>query len=186
MTPRLEVLEPSGDPVLRVGRGEVHLLEDQPALLAVLVGHGPSGWQVRVDGRPVRSQRTAARVRRGLAVVGPAPVAADVSVHDHLAAVVGSGRASALLGDSPLLAGRGADPAGVLSGGERRALAWLRAVAVAPVVVVLDRAGEGLDAATLDWAGEQVAAWCREDVAVVVHPGRSEERGWARPGPAGP
>lgn len=181
MTVRLEVDEPSGDPVLRVACGEAHLLEDQPALRAVLVGSGPTGWQVRVDGRPVRSRGVADRVRRGLAVVGPAPVAADVSVHDHLAAVVGTTRARRLLADTPLLADRGADPAGVLSGGERRALAWLRAVAVAPVAVVLDRAGEGLDASTLAWAGDQVASWRREGVAIVVCPGRVEERRWTSP-----
>lgn len=181
MTARLVVHEPSGDLVLQVGRGEVHLLEHRPALLEALLGHGPRGWQVRVDGRRVPSGHVAARVRRGLAVVGPAPVAADVSVHDHLAAVVGSRRAGSLLASAPLLAGRGDDPAGVLSGGERRTLAWLRTVAVRPAAVVLDRAGRGLDADTLRWADAQVAAWRREGVAVVVRPGRTEERRWADP-----
>lgn len=183
MTARLVVHEPSGDLALQVGRGEAYLLEDRPGLLAVLVGHGPPGWRVRVDGRRIRTRHVAARVRHGLAVVGPAPVAPDVTVHDHLAAVAGSRRAGSLLASAPLLAGRGEDPAGVLSGGERRTLAWLRAVALGPAAVVLDRAGRGLDADSLRWADAQVAAWRGDGVAVVVHPGRVEERRWAHPVP---
>ena len=108
-----------------------------------------------------------------------APVAPDVTVHDHLAAVLGDAAAGRVLADAPLLAGRGADPAGVLSGGERRVLAWLRARTVAPRAVLLDRAGEGLDADTLAWAGRVVTAWAAAGVAVLVRAGRQEERGWA-------
>lgn len=184
MTPRLQVHAPDGESVLAVEAGGAHLVEAAPRLLAALVGEGDRRWQVRVDGHRIRARGTAARVRRGLAVVGAAPVAADVSVHDHLAAVGGPAAARDLLAGAPLLAGRGAHPAGVLSGGERRTLAWLRAVALAPRAVVLDRAGEGLDADTLQWAGDQVATWRQGGVAVVVRPGRTEERRWADPGSA--
>lgn len=134
--------------------------------------------RVRVDGRRVDRYRTAGRVRRGLGLVTAAPVAGDVSVRDHLAAVTSVRRADALVAAAPLLAGRGGDPAGVLSGGERRVLALLRADAVTPRAVVLDGAGEGLDTATLAWAGDLVAGWRRHGVAVLVHVGRAEERRW--------
>lgn len=178
VTARLVVRDPTGQDVLGVERGAA-VREDRPDVLAALRGQAARGWTVVVDGRPVRAARMAARVRRGLVVVGAAPVAADVSIHDHLAALVGSGHAEDLLAGAPLLAGRGADPAGVLSGGERRLLAWLRAVALRPAGVVLDRAGRGLDTETLQWATGRVAAWRRDGVAVVVHAGRVEEGRWA-------
>lgn len=177
MTERLVVRDPNDQPVLGVDRG-VAVREDRPDVLAALRGHDARGWTVVVDERPVRATRMAARVRRGLVVVGEAPVAGDVSVHDHLAALVGSGQADDLLAGAPLLAGRGGDPAGVLSGGERRLLAWLRAVALRPAVVVLDRAGRGLDADTLQWATGRVATWREDGVAIVVHAGRVEEESW--------
>jgi branched-chain amino acid transport system ATP-binding protein len=134
--------------------------------------------RIRVAGRRVDRQATAGRVRHGLALVTGAPVAGDVSVRDHLAAVTPRARADAIVDEAPLLAGRGGDPAGVLSGGERRVLALLRAAAVAPRVVVLDAAGAGLDAATLAWAGELVAGWRHAGAVVLVRVGRPEERRW--------
>lgn len=184
MTAALEVHHPQLADPLRVAAGQVRLLDvDEAApVLAAVLGAGPRGATVLVAGRRLRGRGLAGRVRRGLAVVSGAPVAADVKVADHLAAVVGAGRARALLAEAPLLAGRGDDPAGVLSGGERRVLAWLRAQAVDPHVVVLDRAGEGLDTATMQWAGRVVAQWADSGVAVVVRAGRAEERAWASPG----
>ncbi len=179
-TPRLEVRHPDLPAPVRVEAGQVRLLDDAEAALAVDVAlHPTRRGVVALDGRRLRGRSLAGRVRRGLAVVAGAPVAADVTVHDHLAAVLGDAGATRVLADAPLLAGRGADPAGVLSGGERRVLAWLRARAVDPRAVVLDRAGEGLDRATLDWAGRVVATWAADGVAVLVRAGREEERGWA-------
>ncbi len=181
----LEVHHPQLSPHLQVAAGEVRLLEGAEAapVLAAVLGTAPRGALVTVAGRRVRGRGLAGRVRRGLAVVAGAPVAADVSVEDHLAAIVGAGRARELLAEAPLLADRGDDPAGVLSGGERRVLAWLRARAVEPRAVVLDRAGEGLDAATMQWAGRVVEAWAVAGVAVVVRAGRAEERAWAGTAP---
>lgn len=176
---RLVVTHPDLSAPLVVGAGEVAVLEGERGALAAAALLGTlRGARVVVDGRRLRRRALSGRVRRGLAVVAGAPVASDVSVHDHLAAVLGSTRAREVLGGAPLLAGRGDDPAGVLSGGERRVLAWLRARAVRPRVVLLDRAGEGLDADTLRWAGEVVAGWAADGVAVVVRPGRAEERAW--------
>lgn len=184
MTVALEVHHVQLPGAFQVAAGEVRLLDRAEAdpVLAALLGAAPRGTVVRVHGHRVRGRNVAGRVRHGLAVVAGAPVAADVSVRDHLAAVLGAGRARDLLAGAPLLADRGDDPAGVLSGGERRVLAWLRAQAVAPRAVLLDRAGEGLDADTMQWAGEVVATWAAEGVAVVVRAGRAEERAWVTAG----
>lgn len=181
MSAVLEVHHPQLSPHLQVAAGEVRLLGGSEAapVLATVLGTAARGAFVTVAGRRVRGRGLAGRVRHGLAVVAGAPVAADVSVADHLAAIVGARRALQLLGEAPLLADRGGDPAGVLSGGERRVLAWLRAQAVEPRAVMLDRAGEGLDAATMQWAARVVDAWASSGVAVVVHAGRAEERAWA-------
>lgn len=187
---------------LRVGAGRVHLdlapgqghlLDGDagPAAVAALTGL-PAGTvasgrgqrvrrgrhRIHLDGRRLHGLPPAARVRRGLGMLVGAPVAAHVTVADHLAAVAGTRRAAALLDGAPLLAGRGHQPAGILSGGERRVLAWLRCLATGPRAVVLDAPGTGLDRATLDWAGEQVAAWRSAGVTVVIRPGRPDERAW--------
>lgn len=177
--PRLQVAHPDLAELLRVGPGAVRHLDDAHArpVVDALLGRERRAV-VHVDGRRLRTRSVGARVRRGLGVVSGAPVAGDVTVRDHLAAVVGRREADELLRDAPLLAERGDDPAGVLSGGERRVLAWLRARATSPRVVLLDRAGEGLDADTLAWAGAVVRTWARADVAVVVRAGRAEERAW--------
>lgn len=178
----LVVTHPALDRPVHVSAGAAVLVEGDlaEAVVATLLGRDASGT-AHVDGHRLRGG-PARRVRRGLAVVSGAPVAPDVSVHDHLAAVVGARGARRVLADAPLLHGRGDDPAGVLSGGERRVLAWLRARALEPRAVLLDGAGEGLDADTLGWAGGLVAAWTTEGVAVLVRPGRTEERAWAAPG----
>lgn len=173
---------------LRVGAGEVHLLDgpQADAVVAALIGDG-GRHRITLAGRKLGHVGTAGRVRRGLGIVSGAPLAADVSVTDHLAAILGPRRAADLLQTSPLLAHRGNDPAGVLSGGERRILAWLRAIALGPAAVVLDRAAEGLDAESLRWVTDVVARWRVTGVALVVRPGRQEERGWAteRASPSG-
>lgn len=138
-----------------------------------------SSVSVRLGDRPLRARGLASRVRHGLGIVTDVSPPADVTVRDHLAAVAGVASAERLLRSAPLLAGRGADRAGVLSGGERRILAWLVCLAVDPDAVVLDRATAGLDEHALSWASDVVSAWRGAGVPVVVHPGRPEERRWA-------
>lgn len=151
-----------------------------PHVIRALAGHDRAGHRIRLDGRDLGRRPPEARARAGLVVVGDDPIAADVSVRDHLAAIAGGPGADQLLLDAPLLAGRGPDPAGLLSGGERRVLGFLRARALDPSVVIADRAGAGLDPETLAWAGAVIAGWREAGVAVVVHPSRAEERRWAR------
>lgn len=139
---------------------------------------------------------------RGLAWAGTAVLvvdhrpevvaAADLAVLDHLAAVEPPDAARRRLRATPALAERAADPAGVLSGGERRLLGWLVAAATDPRAVVLDRAGTGLDATALAWAHATVDRWLGAGAAVVVRPGRAEEHRWVThradgtPGDVGP
>jgi ABC-type branched-subunit amino acid transport system ATPase component len=137
------------------------------------------GDRLTVDGRELARRGTAARARAGLVVVTETPVAPTVSVRDHLAAVTTPARADAVLAEVPRLAGRGGDPAGVLSGGERRLLAWARAALLTPKVVVLDGAATGLDADATSWASERLDRWRREQGAVIlVAPRRAEEARW--------
>jgi len=163
---------------LELGAGEAAVLDDAADLevLAALTGHGRG--RVEVDGRQVRGG-PARRARHGLVVIADAAVADDVTVLDHVAAVVGPRRSGHVLGGLPLLAGRGDDPAGVLSGGERRALALLTAFALRPRVLVLDRAGVGLDAATLAWATAAIRRVRDAGSSVIVRSSREEEVQWA-------
>lgn len=167
--------------------GAAARLPDRDAVVAWLAGHrraGP-GDVLEVDGRRLVRRSPARRVRAGLVVVGDPPLAPTVTVADHLAAVTSPARAHRLLADVPRLGGRGDDPAGVLSGGERRLLGWARAVLLGPSVVVLDRAGTGLDADALGWAGAQVERWRGQGTVALVRVGRAEEAAWTEDGAVG-
>jgi hypothetical protein len=180
---------------LEVGPGEIAALPDDPAVVAAIVGRAhvpdrridPTGRggaartarpSVVLDGRRIDRRSPARRVAAGLAAVLDTEVADDVTVGDHLAAVVTRARAAEVLADCPVLPGRAGDPAGVLSGGERRALAWAIAVVVEPRAVVLDQAGTGLDAAALAWAHGHLDRWLDARVAVAVRVGREAEQRW--------
>lgn len=162
---------------VEVRPGDAALVEERD-VVAALVRRRDARDRIHLGDDRLDRRSPAGRVRAGLASVLEATVAADVPVRDHLAVVVGRRRADALLGESPLLADRGDDPAGVLSGGERRVLAWLRVRAVDPRAVVLDGAGAGLDDEALAWAGRQVQQWRDDGVPLVVRPARAEERQW--------
>lgn len=175
-------LELATGPVrLRLSPGGAIVLDgpDAAAVVAALSGVESGPHRIRVGGRDVTRRGPAGRARAGLVVVGADPVAGDVSVRDHLAAIAGMRPADALLAGAPLLAGRGDEPAGVLSGGERRVLGFLRASAMDPLVVVCDRAGAGLDDEVFAWAGVLVERWRATGVGALVRPSRPEERAWA-------
>jgi ABC-type branched-subunit amino acid transport system ATPase component len=173
--------EDAGALDLQLAPGEAATLPDGDGPVAWLAGSGGSrrGEVLEVDGRDLRRRSTAARVRAGVVVVGDPPLAPAVSVRDHLAAVTSPSAATALLAQVPHLAARGTDPAGVLSGGERRLLGWARALLLTPRVVVLDRAATGLDTGSVTWATAQVDRWRGDGVCVLVRAGRAEERPWA-------
>lgn len=165
---------------LAVAAGErVLLAGDTGRVVRACLGRGDGA--VRVDGHVLHGAIDA-RVRAGLGLAGDSTVAADVSILDHLAPRVGARAATRLLANS-ILAGRGDQPAGVLSGGERAVLGWLRCEATSPRAVLLDGAGAGMDGDALAWAAATVERWTAAGVAVLVVPGRPEEAAWA-PGPA--
>lgn len=171
----------AADRRITVRPGEVRVLDaDEAPIVDALTGADADDPEVRVGARRVHGGDLAARVRAGLGIVTSAPPPADVSVRDHLAAISGVAVADRLLARAPLLAGRGGDPTGILSGGERRILSWLVCLAVAPDAVILDRATAGLDPVARAWTDDVVDAWRRADVAVLVRPGPPEERRWAR------
>jgi branched-chain amino acid transport system ATP-binding protein len=181
VTALLEVDLDLPDGRLQLEAGEVRRLPDDPRHVTALLTPG-GGHRILLEGRALHRRGPAARVRAGLVAVGDAPVAPELSLLDHLAAVVPLRQAREVLETTPYLAGRGTDPGGVLSGGERRLLAWALARALAPRVVVLDRAGTGLDAAALAFASRQVAAWTEAGVGVLIRVGRAEERAWLEAG----
>ena len=169
---RLHAVADLEDPVVvEVPGGEVRAVGDPRVVRIVVGGAGapPGRHRVHLDGRRLDRRSTARRIRAGLGVVDDAPVAPDVSVRDHLAAIVPPGRAESLLDGCPQLAGRGDAPAGWLSGGERRALAWLVCEATAPRAVVLDGAFRGLDPTARAWAEALLASWLARGVAVLRH-----------------
>lgn len=181
---RLEAVLHLPDGVLRLAVAAGEVAEVPAAAVPNLVGRVDRRDRLHLDGRRLDRRTTAGRVRAGFAFVTGTAVAADVSVRDHLAAGTSTRAADALLAETPLLRGRGGDLAGVLSGGERRVLAVLRAAAAQPRAVLLDAAGEGLDPSSLAWVGAQVARWRDAGTAVVVRVGRPEERTWSRPSAA--
>jgi ABC-type sugar transport system ATPase subunit len=170
---------------LDLSAGGAAVLPDRADVVAWLGGRrrAAPGDDLRVDGRRLAHRPVAASVRAGLVVVGDPPLAPAVSVVDHLAAITSRSAASTLLTQVPRLAGRGDDPAGVLSGGERRLLGWARAILLGPRVVVLDRAATGLDTDATAWAAAQVARWRAEGTVTRVRAGRTEEVHWARRAP---
>lgn len=174
---RARLALPAGD--LEVPAGGVATLPDDPRYVEALAGtDGRADHRIEVAGRRVDRRAPARRVRAGLVVVGDDEVAEDVTVLDHLAAIVAPELGRARLEATPWLRGRAGEPAGVLSGGERRLLGWLLADLLRPRVAVLDRAGTGLDPDALQWAHHLLDGWLDAGAAVVARIGRPEERGW--------
>lgn len=198
MTERLHAEVPELGLHLRADAGSAHDLPavlasagvavDDPAVdtvVAWLAGRrGPRRpGSLRLDGRRIGHRGQAARVRAGLVEVAPPTLATDVRLDEHLAVTarrrgVHRGDLHAQLEQVPHLAGRAADPVGLLSGGERQMVAWVRAALLSPRVVVLDRAGTGLDAEALRWATERVRGWRTAGTVVLVREGRPEEATW--------
>lgn len=164
------VLELDGAVVVEVPAGSLVRVDDHRVVRAAAGVEPPAErHRVELNGRRLDRRSTARRVAAGLGVVDDGPVAPDVTVRDHLAAIVSRRRADELLAGCPHLAGRGPDPAGWLSGGERRLLAWLVCDATAPTAVVLDGAFRGLDLPARVWAEAVLDGWLDRGVAVLRH-----------------
>lgn len=171
---------PGGAVDLTAEAGEVRLLPGGAEVIAALTtAERERAHRLVLDGRRLEGAGRARRVRAGLIVLDPPEFAGDVSVRDHLAAVVRPAHADQLLAQVPQLTARRKEPAGVLSGGERRLLGWLAAIALRPQCVVLDRAGTGLDVHSLAWAHGVIDGWLARGTVVLIRPGRVEETAWA-------
>lgn len=156
--------------LLEVPAGQVMRTADHRVVRAVTGLGSPAGHhRILIDGRRLDGLSPARRVVAGLGIVDDAPVAPEVPVLDHPAASTSRRRAEELLAGCPPLAGRGADPAGWLSGGERRLLAWLVCDATDPAAVVLDGAFRGLDPSATAWAEQRLGTWLERGVAVLRH-----------------
>lgn len=167
--------------VLEVPGGRIDEVADHRVVRAVTGLEPPPGrHRILLDGHRIDRRSPARRVAAGLGIVDDAPVASEVTVLDHLAASSSISRAEELLTGCPRLAGRGPDPAGWLSGGERCLLAWLVCEATDPAAVVLDGAFRGLDPSTTAWAERTLGAWIERGVAVLRHDRLSDDRSVTR------
>jgi branched-chain amino acid transport system ATP-binding protein len=141
-------------------------------LMKTIIGELPAmAGCTQLGGRDVTALRTEQRVRLGLGYVPQEhAVFARLSVRDNLA--VGSlGDRHAPLGDVlalfPKLGQRLDQPAGTLSGGERKMLAMARALLLKPRVLLLDEPTEGV------WIGviQEITERLKQlvcDMAVVI------------------
>ncbi len=145
--------------------GEVASLDREATeVVTRLVRRRRARGELRVHGAALRGGPSSWS-RRGLAVV-LRDVAADLTVVDQLRAVGGAAEVEGLLQGCPRLRGRGPDLAGVLSGGERQAVGWIRAELLRPQVVILPDALAGFDAEMHAWATAMVDGWVERGVAV--------------------
>lgn len=135
------------------GAGKSTLMKTLARTIPVMSG------SLTVDSQQVRGWRALQSVKAGIGYVPQDHnVFADLSVRDNLS-LAGSDQAPAVLGTVfdrfPILADRGKQSAGSLSGGERQALAVSMAVLGHPRLLLLDEPTTGLSplasASLTDW-----------------------------------
>jgi branched-chain amino acid transport system ATP-binding protein len=141
-------------------------------LLKTIVGELPAmAGQVSFEGREITGLRTEQRARLGLGYVPQEhAVFAKLSVRENLAVgVLGRRRAAvdSVLSFFPKLGHRMNQPAGTLSGGERKMLAMARALLLKPRVLLLDEPTEGV------WIGviQEIASRLKQlvqDMAILI------------------
>ncbi len=141
-------------------------------LLKAMMGELPAmAGRVHLDGHDLTVLRTEQRVRLGLGYVPQEhAVFARLTVRDNLA-VGGLGGARAKFDDVlslfPKLGQRLEQPAGTLSGGERKMLAIARALLLRPSVLLLDEPTEGVWIGVIQEIIERLKLLVR-DMAVVI------------------
>lgn len=162
----------------RNGAGKTTLLN---AVLGVLP---PTAGTVRLDGGDVTALPTDEIVKRGVGYVPQEqPIFAGLSVKENLLVGAMGGRRTKRSGTSgngstpdvervlsifPKLSQRLGQPAGTLSGGERKMVAIARALLGDPHLLVLDEPTEGVWTGVVEEIGDRLAEFARDRSVVVV------------------
>ncbi len=144
-------------------------------LMKTIVGELPA-WkgEVAFDGRDISRRRTEERVRAGIGYVPQEhSVFARLSVRDNLA--VGSlsnkdagAAVDRVLAIFPKLGQRLDQPAGTLSGGERKMLAIGRAMLGDPKLLLLDEPTEGVWVGVIEEITERLIELAKEIAVIIV------------------
>jgi branched-chain amino acid transport system ATP-binding protein len=143
-------------------------------LMKAIVGElALSGGELKFDGRDISRSQTEERVRMGIGYVPQEhSVFARLSVRDNLAVGALNNHDPAatdrVLAIFPKLAQRLDQPAGTLSGGERKMLAIGRALLGDPKLLLLDEPTEGVWVGVIDEITERLVALAREIAVVIV------------------
>lgn len=133
----------------------------------------PDAGEVLLDGQRLTGLRLWERVRRGLGYLPQEPsVFRRLSVADNVAvALEGSGRGggevAGILAEAGLAALAG-QPAGRLSGGERRRLELARCLAAAPRIVLLDEPFSGVDPVAVSELQGRIRALAERGIGVLL------------------
>jgi branched-chain amino acid transport system ATP-binding protein len=143
-------------------------------LMKAIVGElALSRGELKFDGRDISRSQTEQRIRMGIGYVPQEhSVFARLSVRDNLA--VGAlynydpAATDRVLAIFPKLAQRLDQPAGTLSGGERKMLAIGRALLGDPKLLLLDEPTEGVWVGVIDEITERLVALAREIAVVIV------------------
>jgi branched-chain amino acid transport system ATP-binding protein len=151
----------------RNGAGKTTLMKAIVGELALTKG------DMKFDGRDISRRRTEERVRMGIGYVPQEhSVFARLSVRDNLAVgALYNHDAAAIdrvLAIFPKLAQRLDQPAGTLSGGERKMLAIGRAILGDPKLLLLDEPTEGVWVGVIDEITERLIALAKEIAVVIV------------------
>jgi len=142
-------------------------------LLKTLIGELPAlSGQIRFSGRGVTTLPTERRVRLGLGYVPQEhSVFGRLSVRNNLAigGLAHRGRGiDEVIGFFPKLGRRLDQPAGTLSGGERKMLAIARALLLKPKLLLLDEPTEGVWIGVIEEIAERLAKLVEEMAVVIV------------------
>ena len=151
----------------RNGAGKTTLMKTIMGELAALRG------EMVFDGRDITRARTEERVRMGIGYVPQEhAVFARLSVRDNLAVgALANQKSDAIdrvLAIFPKLGQRLDQPAGTLSGGERKMLAISRAMLGEPQLLLLDEPTEGVWIGVIEEITEQLIGLAKEIAVIVV------------------